>query len=156
MARIEDLRERRYASICAPLDRREDAIAVSARGHEWFLSPLPDPSTDPELESLIRQLPHGRFEDEVIEFRLPARLRLADVESDFKLALEARNLNTCLDSQDGRDRLAQVGLPRNARLFTDYDLVGRRPRRSLASEISCLRPKRELGLLLRALLSVLP
>jgi hypothetical protein len=72
------------------------------------------------------------------------------LERTFNDVLAPRNLNRFLASEDGAQRLREVGLPVGARLYTDYLLMGR-PRRSMATELICIRPNRELILLLEAL-----
>ena len=73
-----------------------------------------------------------------------------ELERTFAEVLAPRDLNTYLGSPDRAERLAQVGLPAGARLFSDYKLMGR-PRRSMATELLCVRPRRELPILLEAL-----
>ena len=68
--------------------------------------------------------------------------------------LYARNLNAYLATDDGKKRLVEAGLAPTTRLFTDYDLLGR-TRRSLACELFCVRPTREVATLLRALVLAL-
>ncbi len=150
MERMHDLRGRSYAGIVASLADRTTTLKRLDNANEWFKTPLPDVSADPVTAALLSQLPNGRFDDGVVTFRLPHGLTLTDLERRFKSALDPRNLNTVLATADGRKRLKQVGLPADARLFTDYDLIG--GRRSLTSEIFCVRPEREAAVLLQALL----
>jgi hypothetical protein len=152
--RIADIRLRKYASIVASLQNRNQAIRVHPLAREWFLSRLPNPEHDAEAIELMRQVPEGRYADGKIEFRLPPGQNIADVEKNFQRLLEPRNLNTFLASNDGKERLKKIGLPPDTRLFTDYNDMGK-VRRSLACELFLVRPQRELPVLLRALLLAL-
>lgn len=152
--RFLDLRARKYAAIVADITNREATIHVHTRGHEWFRSPLPDPACDPKARDLLARLPKGEYHDGVVAFRLPPGIGLSNLEQRFQQLLLARNLNTYLATADGQRRLVEAGYPAGARLFTDYDLIGAR-RRSLASEIFCIRPKREIAVLLMALLEAI-
>ena len=118
------------------------------------MSPLPDPAADAEATAWLAKLPHGEFRGGVIEFRVPHGIQLASLEKRFQHLLMERNLNTYLGSDDGKRRLAEVGLPATVRLFTDYDLLGT-TRRSLACELFCVRPTRETVTLVRALVLAL-
>lgn len=148
--RVVDLRERRYGAIVADLADRNATILDHPLGQEWFLSPIPDPAGDPRAEARLAELPQGEFTNGVVSFRLPPGMQMASLEKGFQHFLQDRNLNSYLDSDDGKTRLRETGLPPTTRLFTDYDLMGP-PRRSLACEIFCVRPKREVVVLLTAL-----
>ena len=150
--RVLDLRGRRYAGVLADENRRETTLQTY-KGDEWFLSPIPNPTADPVTAALLGQLPHGAFDRDrgVISFRMPHCMDVASLEQRFQELLVARNLLTVLATEDGRARLRDAGLPEGARLFTDYALIGRR-RRSIASELFCVRPTKELDVLLQALL----
>jgi hypothetical protein len=150
LERIRDLRARRYGAILAPLDHRDDEILDHPHGDEWFLSELPDPCLDPEAAKILSSIPFAAYRDGIITFRLPEGKSLVEVERKFQQLLAGRDLNRYLETQDGRERLIEAGMPANARLFTDYLLLGDR-RRSLASEIVLVRPRRELAMLLQAL-----
>jgi hypothetical protein len=76
------------------------------------------------------------------------------LEKRFQSVLSGRNLNAYLDTDDGKKRLVEAGFPERARLFTDYALIGAM-RRSLASELFCVRPARETAVLLQALVLAL-
>jgi hypothetical protein len=123
-------------------------------GQEWFLTPLPDCSSIPEVAAWLAKLPHGEIRNGVVEFRVPHGVKLASLEKRFQSLLCDRNLNAYLDSDDGKKRLTEAGLATTTRLFTDYDLIGS-TRRSLACELFCVRPVRETAVLLRALVLAL-
>ena len=150
LERIRHLRLRRYGAILAPLDRRDEEILDHPHGDEWFLSELPDPSLDPEAQKILALIPFAAYRDGIITFRLPQGRSLVEVEQKFQQLLAGRDLNRFLETQDGRERLVEAGWPANSRLYTDYRLIGER-RRSLASEIVLIRPRRELAVLLQAL-----
>jgi hypothetical protein len=152
--RVVDLRERRYAAIVADLADRNATILDHPLGQEWFLSPMPDPTGDPQARARLAELPQSEFTDRVVSFRVPPGIQLASLEKGLQYFLQDRNLNAYLDSDDGQTRLRETGLPPTTRLFTDYDLMGR-PRRSLATEIFCVRPKKEVVVLLTALVLAL-
>jgi hypothetical protein len=118
------------------------------------LSPLSNPDNDPQIAAALAEIPFGLIADGVVTFRLPQGVNLTRLEQSYQMLLQPRNLNIFLGSDDGRARLQEVGLPAGARLFTDYSLMGR-PRRSLASEIFCIRPRRELSILISALSAAL-
>jgi hypothetical protein len=145
--RIVDLRGRRYASIFAPMECRDQAIIASPQGHEWFLAPLPDP--DEKQMQAIAALPGGSLRSGVLEFLLPPGMSVTEIDRTVQRLLAPRDLNAYLDTDDGKMRLREAGFPETARLFTDYDLIGR-PRRSLAIEICCIRPRREFSVLIEA------
>jgi hypothetical protein len=151
LQRILDLRARSYASVIAPLEQREHTISKHPLGCEWFLSPVPDPDGDSEALALLEKIPGGAYDNGVIKFRLPHGRELPEIEKKFQSLLAPRALNRFLASEDGKRRLIGAGFPETARLFTDYDLIGN-VRRSLASELFLVRPRRELGVLLAALL----
>ena len=148
--RLLDLRKRRYAALVVDLDHRDVVLVDHPRGHEWFFSELPDPAHDVLSASLLKLLPSAEFLQGVIAFRTPAVINLTGFEQRFQLLMQARNLNTYLSSADGKSRLGDVRLPARTRLCTDYDLVGE-TRRSVASELFCIRPRRELAAILTAL-----
>jgi hypothetical protein len=152
--RILDLRNRRYAAIVADLADRSVAIVDHPLGREWFLTPLPDCSGVSEVADWLVKLPSGEFQSGVITFRVPHSVQIASLEKRFQSILYERNLNTYLDSDEGKRRLEEAGLTPTTRLFTDYDLLGK-PRRSLASELFCVRPTREAAVLLQALVLAL-
>jgi hypothetical protein len=145
-----DVSRTRYASIVADKARPDRAISIHCKGHEWFLSPLQNPDNDPEIAAGLAKLPAGAIEDGVVKFRLPHGVDLATLEQRYQLLLAPRNLMTFLDSLDGRERLEQVGLPSGARLFSDYCLM-LPPRRSMATELFCIRPRKEIAILIAAL-----
>ena len=148
--RVLDLRGRRYASLIADTTSPNRTLREYKTGHEWFLLPVPDPTLDPTTAALLAQLPHGRFDCEhggVVTFRMLHTLDVANLEHGFQEVLVARNLLTVLSTEDGCSRLCEAGLPEG----TDYTLIGRR-RRSLASELFCVRPSKEMDVLVRALL----
>ena len=145
--RILDLCGRRYASIIAPAQRRNLTILESEVGDEWFLSPLRTPGAA-EL-ALIQTLPGGAYNSGVIEFRVPRSLTITQVEQRVRVLMSERNLNKYLATRDGAERLVDAGFPADMRLFTDYDLSGQ-IRRSLATEIFCVRPNQELAVLVEA------
>ena len=151
--RVLDLRGRRYAGVLADENHRETTLKTYNHSDEWFLSPIPNPAADPVTAALLGQLPHGTFDCDrgVVSFRMPHSMDVANLEQRFQELLVARNLLTVLATKDGRARLRDAGLPERARLFTDYALIGRR-RRSISSELFCVRPTRELDVLLHALL----
>lgn len=148
--KILDLGLRGYASIIAPANDRAHEIAKHPLSREWFLTRLPDPAADEAALELMRLLPDAVYRDGIIQFRLAPGLAIADVEKRFQAFLEPRNLNTFLSTDAGKKRLKKAGLPESARLFTDYNDIGR-IRRSLACEIFLVRPQRELVVLLQAL-----
>ncbi len=152
--RVLDLRQIRYAAIVADERDRATALRVHPKGHEWFLIALPDPNADPVAAGLLAQLPEGRFEDGIVTFRMPPGVELARLEAGYDALLAPRDFNAMLASPDGRRRLAQAGLSPTTRLYTDYLRIGR-PRRSLATELVCVRPKRECAVLLRAVVEAL-
>lgn len=146
--RIRDLCARRYASILAPADRRNQTIIESSVGNEWFRSPLREP--DEEEAALIATLPGGVFRDGAIEFRVPPEMTITEVDQRVRDLLFERNINRYLATKDGVFRLRDAGFPGNARFFSDYNLSGC-IRRSLASELFCVRPNQELLVLIEAL-----
>jgi hypothetical protein len=148
--RILEARRVEYAGVVADLDCRNVTIRKHPAAREWFLTPLTNADDDPQITAGIAGLPFGAIRDGVIAFRLPAGIDLASLEQRYQLLLRPRNLNEFLGSPDGRERLLQVGLPPKARLFTDYTLMGA-PRRSLVSELFCIRPRRETAILILAL-----
>ncbi len=75
-------------------------------------------------------------------FRMPPNVELARLEAAYDELLAPRLFTAMLASPDGRRRRAQAGLPPTTRLYTDCLRIGR-PRRSLASDLVCMRPKRE-------------
>ena len=154
LERISDLRRKRYGSIVANENNRDVTILNHARGDEWFLSPLESPADDPEITAVLAAIPGGQIGGGVISFRLPPGVDLASLDQCYQAILAPRNLNAFLSSSDGRKRLQEVGLPAGARLFTDYLLIGE-PRRSLASELYLIRPRRELAVLIAALAEAL-
>jgi hypothetical protein len=154
LERILDLRRKRYGAIVADKNNRDVTILDHARGDEWFISPLEAPANDPEITAALATIPQGEIAGGVVSFRLPFGVDLASLDQLFQNLMAPRNLNTFLASADGRERLQEVGLPAGARLFTDYLLMGQ-PRRSLASEIYLIRPRRELGVLVSALAEAL-
>ena len=152
--RIADLRRRNYAGVVADLRNREVTISKHPKAHEWFLSPLSDPSLDTAALALLKLLPHGEFDNGIVTFRLPPAVDLTLLEQEFQKKLLQRNVNTFLSSADGRQRLIACGHTERTRLFTDYADIGR-VRRSVASELFLVRPLREMSTLLAALLVAL-
>jgi len=149
-----DLKGRRYAALIIDMAHKDKIILDHPMGGEWFFSELPDPAKDPKAAELLKRLPNAEFHDGVIAFRTPPGVGLAELEQRFQVLMTARNLNTFLASADGKARLADVGLPPRTRLCTDYDLLGV-TRRSVASELFCVRPQKELVMLLSALVLAL-
>lgn len=152
--KIIEIGLRGYGSIIAPIHARDKEILVHPQGKDWSLEPLPHPSHDPKVAALLAKLPGGSYHDGMITFRLPHKLRIADVERDFHYYLGARNLNVFLDSDTGQERLAKADMPSSVRLFTDYSSF-REPCRSVASEIYVIQPQRELAVLLQAMVLAL-
>ena len=148
--KVFDLRRMEYGSRIAHINAPDRTIRVSNPSNEVFLCPLHDNGQNPRVAEALAGIPHGEIRDGVVAFRAPPDVPFTDLERAFNEVLALRNFNLFLESEDGARRLAAVGLPPTARLFTDYDLMGR-PRRSLATELFCIRPRAELQIILRAI-----
>lgn len=148
--KVLDMSQRAYASIIAPAEDRDREIFVHPGGADWCLEAVADPAADPKAARVLSELPGGMYCDGAVLFRLPHHIRIADVERQFQRLLEARNLNKFLGSEAAWRLLVKACLPADTRLFTDY-WESHGSRRSLASEIFVIHPKRNLFDLLQAL-----
>ena len=148
--RFDDLRRVGYAKYIAPLDAPNDTFLVCQKANEIFGSPLCDNGDDPRVGEALKRIPGGAIADGTVKFLLAPNTPFVEVEATFAAVLGPRAFNTFLASADGAARLAALGLPKNARFYTDYTLMGA-TRRSLATELVCIRPRRELHVLVQAL-----
>ena len=159
--RYVDLSERRYGAVIAPMNDREATIFNHERGKEVFGSRFPDPIDNAKVAALMTLLPHAEYRSGVVQFRLAPAIDLTALEQRFQAILSPRNLNNFLASKTGQARLVQAGYPANSRLFSDYDTQGHAVdsltlvRRSLCSELFCIRPQYELGIILQALVQAI-
>ena len=160
--RYLDLSRRRYGALLAPLEDRYRTILDHPLGAEVFGTRLPDPVDNAKTATLMALLPHAEFSGGTVQFRLPRGVDLTGLEQRFQTLLAPRNLNAYLATEDAKARRIRAGYPATTRLFSDYDTQGHGVlrsrglvRRSLCSELFCIRPKYELAILLTALVQAI-